>query len=135
MLTVKEERNGQGQQYHICCKSGDVGRYVLLPGDPFRTDYIASFLDDARLVAHNREHRTWKKCKNVCSLLMPLFFSTVRRSTDLAMAMEARGYQEGAETTRMYPLIYDAADRRARILMWSCFGVLGALLLADRFFC
>lgn len=59
MLTVKEERNGQGQQYHICCKSGDVGRYVLLPGDPFRTDYIASFLDDARLVAHNREHRTW----------------------------------------------------------------------------
>lgn len=77
----------------------------------------------------------WKKCKNVCSLLMPLFFSTVRRSTDLAMAMEARGYQEGAETTRMYPLIYDAADRRARILMWSCFGVLGAFLLADRFFC
>lgn len=36
-----------------------MGRYVLLPGDPFRTDYIASFLDDARLVAHNREHRTW----------------------------------------------------------------------------
>ena len=54
-----EELNGQGQQYHICCKPGDVGRYVLLPGDPFRTDYIASFLDDAKLVAHNREHKTW----------------------------------------------------------------------------
>ena len=58
-LTVMEERNEQGQQYHICCKPGDVGRYVLLPGDPFRTDYIASFLDDAKLVAHNREHKTW----------------------------------------------------------------------------
>ena len=54
-----EERNEQGQQYHICCKPGDVGRYVLLPGDPFRTDYIASFLEDAKLVAHNREHKTW----------------------------------------------------------------------------
>ena len=58
-LTVMEELNGQGQQYHICCRPGDVGRYVLLPGDPFRTDYIASFLDDAKLVAHNREHKTW----------------------------------------------------------------------------
>ena len=58
-LTVMEELNEKGQQYHICCKPGDVGRYVLLPGDPFRTDYIASFLDDARLVAHNREHKTW----------------------------------------------------------------------------
>ena len=58
-LTVMEELNGQGQQYHICCKPGDVGRYVLLPGDPFRTDYIASFLDDPKLVAHNREHKTW----------------------------------------------------------------------------
>ena len=44
-----------GLQYHIHMKEGDVGRYVLLPGDPFRTDLIASFLDDAKLVAHNTE--------------------------------------------------------------------------------
>lgn len=48
-----------GIMYHIQCKKGDVGRYVLLPGDPFRTDLIASYLDDAKLVAHNREHKTW----------------------------------------------------------------------------
>jgi len=48
-----------GRFYHIHCKKGDVGRYVLLPGDPFRTDIIAGYLDDARLVAHNREHKTW----------------------------------------------------------------------------
>lgn len=29
------------------------------PGDPFRTDLIASYFDDAKLVAHNREHKTW----------------------------------------------------------------------------
>ena len=45
--------------YHIKMKKGDVGRYVLMPGDPFRTDLIASFLDNATLVAHNREHKSW----------------------------------------------------------------------------
>ena len=48
-----------GVFYHIHCKKGDVGRYVLLPGDPFRTDKIAQYLDNPVLVAHNREHKTW----------------------------------------------------------------------------
>lgn len=68
-LTVMEELNETGQQYHICCKPGDVGSYVLLPGDPFRTDYIASFLDDAKLVAHNREHKTWTG--SLCGVPVP----------------------------------------------------------------
>src|SRR5690554_5385622 len=51
--------NEEGKLYHVHLKPGDIGRYVLLPGDPFRTDLIASFFDDARLVAHNREHKTW----------------------------------------------------------------------------
>lgn len=46
-------------QYHTRLKKGDIGRYVLLPGDPFRTDLIAKYFDDAKLVAHNREHKTW----------------------------------------------------------------------------
>lgn len=33
-----------------------------------------------------------EKCKGVMTLLLPLFLLTVRRSSDLAMAMEARGY-------------------------------------------
>ena len=44
---------------HIQLGKGDVGRYVLLPGDPFRTDLIASYFDEPKLVAHNREHKTW----------------------------------------------------------------------------
>ena len=45
--------------YHIRIKKGDIGRYVLLPGDPFRTDLIASYFDEPELIAHNREHKTW----------------------------------------------------------------------------
>lgn len=49
----------EGKVYHVKIAPGEIGRYVFLPGDPFRTDLIASFLDDAVLVAHNREHKTW----------------------------------------------------------------------------
>ncbi len=45
--------------YHTHLRKGDIGKYVFLPGDPFRTDLIASFLDDAKEIAHNREHKTW----------------------------------------------------------------------------
>lgn len=45
--------------YHTHLKKGDVGRYVIVPGDPFRTDRIAKYLDDAKLIAENRELRTW----------------------------------------------------------------------------
>ena len=33
-------------QYHIRMKPGDVGRYVILPGDPGRCEQIASYLDN-----------------------------------------------------------------------------------------
>jgi uridine phosphorylase len=58
-MQSKEVLAPDGSQYHIRCKKGDVGRYVLLPGDPFRTDKIAQMFDDPKLVAHNREHKTW----------------------------------------------------------------------------
>lgn len=45
--------------YHIHCKKGDIGEYVILPGDPFRTDLIASFLEDPIMIAHHREHKTF----------------------------------------------------------------------------
>ncbi|MDY0145003.1 MAG: nucleoside phosphorylase [Kiritimatiellia bacterium] len=46
-------------QYHVHLKPGDVGRYVLLPGDPGRVPLIASFFDNAKEVAYNREYRTY----------------------------------------------------------------------------
>ena len=44
------------KQYHIHCVEGDVGRYVLLPGDPGRCEKIAALFDDAHFVAQNREY-------------------------------------------------------------------------------
>lgn len=38
---------------------GDVGRYILLPGDPGRCKLIASYFDSARFVAQNREFVTY----------------------------------------------------------------------------
>lgn len=34
----------KGKEFHIDLKSGDVGRYVILPGDPGRCEKIAAFL-------------------------------------------------------------------------------------------
>jgi uridine phosphorylase len=50
---------GAGYQYHIHLKEGDVGRYVILPGDPGRCEKIAAYFDDARQVAYNREYNTY----------------------------------------------------------------------------
>ncbi len=44
------------RQYHINVKQGEVGRYVLLPGDPGRCELIAAYFDDAHFVSSNREH-------------------------------------------------------------------------------
>ena len=46
-------------QYHIQVGKGDVGRYVLLPGDPKRCAGIAAYFEDARLVADSREFITY----------------------------------------------------------------------------
>ena len=48
-----------GTQYHIGLKEGDVGEYVILPGDPKRCAKIAAYFDDAKLVADRREYTTY----------------------------------------------------------------------------
>jgi uridine phosphorylase len=47
------------QQYHTRLAAGDVGRYVMLPGDPARCALIATYLDGATKVAENREFTTY----------------------------------------------------------------------------
>lgn len=43
------------RQYHIDLAPGDLADYILLPGDPDRTDRIAGVLDDVELQHRNRE--------------------------------------------------------------------------------
>ena len=47
------------KQYHIQVGKGDVGRYVILPGDPKRCEKIAKYFDDPVLVADSREYVTY----------------------------------------------------------------------------
>lgn len=46
-------------QYHIQVGPGDVGRYVILPGDPKRCEKIARHFDRAELIADSREFVTY----------------------------------------------------------------------------
>ena len=59
-------------QKHIRCAPGDVARYVLLPGDPARAGRISATMDEATLIAENREYVVYTGTTNgvavsVCS--------------------------------------------------------------------
>jgi uridine phosphorylase len=47
------------QKYHVGLRQGEVGAYVLIPGDPFRTKLIAEHLEGAEEKAWSREFRTF----------------------------------------------------------------------------
>lgn len=47
------------EEFHLKIKPGDVGEYVLLPGDPGRCEQIAQLFDHPRCVASNREFTTY----------------------------------------------------------------------------
>lgn len=49
----------EGKQYHIQVGKGDIGRYVILPGDPKRCAKIAQYFDGAKQVADSREYVTY----------------------------------------------------------------------------
>ena len=56
MINYSEQ---QDKQYHLQVGRGDVGRYVILPGDPKRCAKIAAYFDKPRLVADSREYITY----------------------------------------------------------------------------
>ncbi len=48
-----------GKLYHIQVGKGEVGRYVILPGDPKRCCLIAEYFENPKLIADNREYVTY----------------------------------------------------------------------------
>jgi uridine phosphorylase len=56
---MKNYSEDASKQYHTQLGKGDVGRYVLLPGDPKRCAKIAKYFDDPQLVADSREYVTY----------------------------------------------------------------------------
>ena len=56
---MKNYSEDASKQYHIQVGKGEVGRYVILPGDPKRCKKIAQYFDDPVFVADNREYVTY----------------------------------------------------------------------------
>ena len=56
---MKNYSEDPGRQYHIQVAKGEVGRYVIMPGDPKRCAKIAEYFDDPLLIADNREYVTY----------------------------------------------------------------------------
>ncbi|MBQ1448385.1 MAG: uridine phosphorylase, partial [Erysipelotrichaceae bacterium] len=50
---------GSGKQYHTALGPDDIGKYVILPGDPKRCEKIARHFDNPVLVADSREFVTY----------------------------------------------------------------------------
>ena len=56
---MKNYSEDASKQYHIQVGKGEVGRYVILPGDPKRCRKIAQYFDNPVFVADNREYVTY----------------------------------------------------------------------------
>lgn len=50
---------GSGKQYHTGVGPEDIGKYVIMPGDPKRCAKIAEYFDNPKLVADVREFVTY----------------------------------------------------------------------------
>ncbi|MBP5283422.1 MAG: uridine phosphorylase [Treponema sp.] len=50
---------GSGKQYHTGVGPGDIGEYIIMPGDPKRCAKIAEHFENAKLVADVREYVTY----------------------------------------------------------------------------
>ena len=55
-LIIQKDKD---RQYHVQLEEGDVGRYVILTGDPKRCQKIAEHFEDALPVADSREFTTY----------------------------------------------------------------------------
>lgn len=56
---MKNYSEAEDKQYHIQVGKGEVGRYVILPGDPKRCAKIAAYFDEPKLIADSREYVTY----------------------------------------------------------------------------
>ena len=51
--------NGDGSVFHLHLRPEELADNLILVGDPGRVESIASYFDDAKQVAYNREYNLW----------------------------------------------------------------------------
>lgn len=72
-----------------------------------------------------------KRAKALVPILIPLFVSSFRRATDLAIAMESRCYKGGEGRTKMKPLKYSRADiiSYATVILYFLIIIAGSIII------
>ncbi|MDE6435366.1 MAG: energy-coupling factor transporter transmembrane protein EcfT [Lachnospiraceae bacterium] len=78
-----------------------------------------------------KEGNLFVRLRKMMPIIIPLLVSAVRRSNELAMAMDARCYHGGEGRTKMKPLQYQKRDFVAYIFV--IFYVAGMIVLAVKF--
>jgi energy-coupling factor transport system permease protein len=78
-----------------------------------------------------KEGNLFERLKKLLPIIIPLFVSAVRRSNELAMAMDARCYHGGQGRTKMKPLQYQRRDYVALVFVAIYLGVM--IVLAVKF--
>ena len=91
MINYSEDKT---RLYHIQVAKGEVGRYVILPGDHKRCKLIAEYFDHSALIADNREYVTYTGTLDGVKVSVT---STGIGGPSAAIAMEEL-YQCGADT-------------------------------------
>lgn len=94
--------------------------------------FIPVFIEEVNIIMDAQASRgvdfhsgsIFRRMGKVMPLVIPLFVSAIRRSADLAMAMEARGYSEASERTKYRPLRYTSNDRIAYVIAIVIFVLL-----------
>ena len=87
-------KRADGTQFHIGVKDGQVGKYVILPGDPKRCEKIAAYLENAEKIADLREFTTYTGYLNGVKVSVA---STGIGGPSAAIAMQGLG-DAGADT-------------------------------------
>ena len=97
---------------------------------PVLNDEARAMMDAqaARGVDFQRSGPLGRMCR-MPTLVIPLFVSVLRRSADLATAMEARGYSGDNRATKLHPLEYGPGDRTVYFLFLAYIPL---AFLADR---
>ncbi len=78
-----------------------------------------------------KEGNLFVRIKKLIPIMIPLFVSAVRRSNELALAMDARCYHGGEGRTKMKPLQYRRGDYIVYVLIFAY--LVGMIILAVKF--
>ena len=73
------------------------------------------------------EGNIFRRVKSFMPILIPLIVIIFRRADDIAVAMEARGYDGGKKRTRRRPLVWKRGDTLAVVMSGAAVGIFFAL--------